>query len=193
MWRPGGCQMFYGYDCPLDDEPHSRPYITWDSSWAASLEVLSVGTLRVKQNTTPSSVYFQNHPEVEYRLSISEGVIASERDNIALKLGDWLKEDKALRRFSIISFDRDVPANRKAIRRQVEQGNIVGFIAAHKPDFEFANFTIQELIEITARIDERKGFSGELIRNADWVGVRNGGDFEKELQNSFEETTKPER
>jgi hypothetical protein len=46
------------------------------------------------------------------------------------------------------------PRTLKAIRRQVDRANVVGFIAAHRPDFEFANFEVTELAEIAARIDE---------------------------------------
>jgi hypothetical protein len=101
----------------------------------------------------------------------------SSRDNAALKLRDWLAEDKALRRFSMISFDTDVLSNFKAIQRQVMQGRVVGQIAAHNPDFEFANFDITELVEIAARLDETYNFSGDSLRNADWTGVLNGRAF----------------
>lgn len=91
-------------------------------------------------------------------------------------------EDKALRRFSMISFDLDAPASVKAVRRQVEQENVVGFIAAHKPDFELANFAIQELAEVAARIDETCGVSGSAVRNADWAGVGSGRAFEEKYK-----------
>ena len=107
------------------------------------------------------------------------GVIGADRDNIALKLGDWLKEDRTFRRFSMISFDADVEANVKAIRRQVERKHVVGDIAAHQPDFECANFTIQELAEVAARLDEANGRSGDALRNGDWTGIVNGRAFER--------------
>jgi hypothetical protein len=107
------------------------------------------------------------------------GVIGSDRDNIALKLGDWLREDMAFRRFSLISFDGDVEQNVKAIRRQLERQNVVGFITAHQPDFEFANFTTQELAEVAARFDEAHGFSGDAVRNGDWTGITNARAFEE--------------
>ena len=87
-------------------------------------------------------------------------------------------EDKALRRFSMISFDFDVAANVKAIRWQVEQRNIVGYIAVHKPDFEFANFAIQELAEVAAGIDEANGALGDAVRTADWTRCRGKGALE---------------
>ena len=79
----------------------------------------------------------------------------------------------------MISFDSDVAQNVKAIQRQVEQENVVGFIAAHQPDFEFHNFTIQELVEVAARIDDGKSFSGNIVRNGDWTGIMNARAFEE--------------
>lgn len=110
------------------------------------------------------------------------GVLATERDNIALKLGDWLKEDRALRRFNVISFDPDVSANSKAIQRHVQNIGVVGHIAAHKPDFEIANFTPVELAEIAAGLDEAHGFSGAALRNADWSNVTGAAVFEDQYK-----------
>jgi hypothetical protein len=108
------------------------------------------------------------------------GDIASGRGNAAFKLDQALKEDRALRRFSIISFDRDVPANVRAIRRQVERGNVVGIIASHDPDFEYANFTLEELVEVAAQLDEQHGYPGDPVRRADWARIASGGAFERE-------------
>ena len=111
-----------------------------------------------------------------------KGELAKNNSNLALTLQDSLMQDKKLRRFSLISFDVDVAANVKAIRRQVNEQNVVGFIAAHKPDFEFANFTIQELAEVAARIDEASGVSGDAVRNAKWTGISCGRDFENKYR-----------
>jgi hypothetical protein len=97
-------------------------------------------------------------------LRVNEG-----KGNAALKLTDMLTQDKLLRRFSIISFDLDVKANEKAIRQLVNNNYVVGSIAANRPDFEFANFTVQELADIAARMDESHGFSGAPIRKAESV------------------------
>ena len=91
-----------------------------------------------------------------------KGQIAAEQDNAVLKLQDGLEQDLAMRRFSIISFDTDVAANMRAVRRQLEMGRVVGSIHANAPDFEFANFDLAELVEIAARIDEAEGVFGGL-------------------------------
>lgn len=175
-WFPGGRKTVFGSDRPLDDELQSKSYL----AWGYGLFTGSVVRWYVEGETEYHAILYAlpEPSKVGVELVNLRGNIESERDNAALKLRDWLLEDKALRRFSVISFDIDVPANVKAVRRQVEQQNVVGFIAAHKPDFEFANFTIQELAEIAARIDEVNGISGDAVRNADWPGVGSGRAFE---------------
>lgn len=95
-----------------------------------------------------------------------------------MRLQDSLIEDKALRRFSMISFDVDVKDAVKAVQRQLKLGNVVGLISAHKPDLEFANFDLCELIEIAAQIDADRGFSPETVLHADWSNVASGRAFE---------------
>jgi hypothetical protein len=79
----------------------------------------------------------------------------------------------------MISFDLDVPENFKAIQRQVDLGNVIGLIFPHRPDFEFANFTVQELAEVAARLDEAAGFPGDPVRKAIWTGINSGRTFEE--------------
>jgi len=175
-WFSGGRKIALGSERPLDDELQSKPYL----AWAFGLFTGSVVRWYVEGDTEYHAIlYILPEPSrVGIELVNLRGIIESDRDNAALKLREWLMEDKALRRFSMISFDRDVQANVKAIRRQVEQQNVVGVIAAHKPDFEFANFAIEELAEVAARIDEAHGSSGDAVRNAEWTGVGSSRAFE---------------
>jgi hypothetical protein len=62
---------------------------------------------------------------------------------------------------------------------EVEEGNIVGLVAAHDPDFEFTNFAVLELAAVAAQIDELEDFSGGFVRNADWGGIRGMKAFEE--------------
>jgi hypothetical protein len=177
IWSSGGRTVAYGSERPLDDALESRPrlafyfglftgsvvrwYVEGDTEYYAILSVL----------TEP--------PKAGIELVNLRGNIASARDNIALKLSDGLAKDRSLCRFSMISFDMDVSANVKAIRKHVKQGDIVGYIAAHRPDFEFANFALDELIEIAARIDTAHGISGDVVHRGNWTGVTCARGFEK--------------
>lgn len=183
-WHPGGRVTVYGAERPLDDELKSKPYLAWGHGLFTGSAVRWY-----VEGVTEYSAILHVLPEpskVGIELVNLRGNIESGRDNAALKLRDWLVEDKALRRFSMISFDFDVAANVKAIKRQVEQNNIVGFITASRPDFEFENFTVQELAEIAALIDESKGYSGDAVRNADWTGVVSGRAFESKYKDLSE-------
>lgn len=176
-WLPGGREREFGSTRPLDDAFQSKAYLAYNFG------------LR-----TGSSVRWYVEGETEYyaiaeiipdpsafgiEIANLRGVIARDKDNIALKLGDWLKEDRALRRFSMISFDLDLGTNAKIIRRLVKRGNIVGIVTAHAPDFEFSNFTLHELVEIAAELDEAHNFPGDDLRNADWTGIQGAAQFEK--------------
>ena len=175
-WYPTGRKLSFGSERPFDDVLRTRPYAAYNFGlftgsavrWYVEGETEYYSILEVLGEPAKLGIELVN----------LRGVIASERDNIALKLGDWLKEDKALRRFSIISFDLDVSANSRAIEQQVKQANVVGHIAAHKPDFETANFSISELAEVAAGIDEANGFSGAALRNAVWTEITNASAFE---------------
>jgi hypothetical protein len=60
----------------------------------------------------------------------------------------------------------------------VQQNRVVGLIGAHTPDFEFANFTVAELAEVAARLDEGQGVSGQPVRGERWAGVDSARKFE---------------
>jgi hypothetical protein len=98
--------------------------------------------------------------------------------SVPLRLTDLLQEDIRQRRFSMISFDGDRKDHEKVIKALAK--NVVGHIAFHKPDFEFANFDLEELVEIAARMDDRfEGISGDVVRKADWTGIGSAKTFEE--------------
>jgi hypothetical protein len=177
-WMPGGRKREFGADRPLDDELRAKPYLAY------SFGLFTGSAVRwYLEGETEYYAVLEILPE-PHRLGIElvnlQGSIESGRDNTALKLEAMLMEDKALRRFSQISFDLDVLANKKAIQNQVRQGNVVGAVWTHAPDFEFANFALSELIDVAVEIDAENGFSDAgPLRNADWVGISKGRDFEK--------------
>jgi hypothetical protein len=177
VWSENGRWLMYGSDRPLDDPTEAqlrlaflfrlatgssvRWYVEGDTEYHAILEVIP------------------NPSKVGIELLNLKGNIAGEKDNIAMKLSDSLMQDLAHRRLSIISFDKDVTSNVKHIQKQINEDRIVGYIAAHEPDFEFANFTLKELIEIASEIDEEYGVSGQCLLDGDWHDVSNARQFEK--------------
>jgi hypothetical protein len=175
-WPSGARTRIFGSDRPLDNVLLSKPYL------AQHFELFTGSATRwyVEGKTEYYSI-LQIIPEpwkIGLEIKDLHGTIESGRDNTALRLEGWLQDDQSLRRFSIISFDKDVPVNVRAIRRQCELNRVIGLVAAHEPDFEFANFAIDELVEVAARVDESHGFPGGPVRTADWSGVTGAHAFE---------------
>jgi len=172
QWYPDARKRLLGAERPLDNILLSGPHLAFNFG-------LLTGSA-VRWYVEGETEYFAVLQILVERASVGIELVKTERDNAALKLQDWLAEDRAFRRFSMISFDRDVQQNVKAVRRQMEQGHVVGLITAHDPDFEFANFAVEELVEVAARIDEGDGYSGDAVRRANWTNVSNGRTFEKQ-------------
>ena len=172
MWHPGGRKAFYGTDRPIEEASIARPYLAFHFGFFTG----SVVRWYVEGETEYFAIteVLPNAPLEGIELINLRGNLASEKQNIALKLNDHLEEDLRLKRFSIISFDRDVPINVRTIQRMVEADKVVGLIAAHQPDFEFQNFSLAELIEVIIRIEVQAGGDPEVIRRVDWSGIRNG-------------------
>jgi hypothetical protein len=174
-WISGARLRLFGAERPYDDPLRSKTFVAYHFG------LFTGSALRwyVEGETEYYAIShaLQQPSKLGVELVNLRGEIASEKRNAARKVEDALKEDLALRRSSVISFDRDLDPNVRAIRRQVEQGHVVGLVEANKPDFEFANFSLQELIEIAASMDDRDGLNGSTMIQADWQGVDNGRVF----------------
>ncbi len=177
QWFSDERRRLYGNDRPLDHPLESKPYV------ALEFGVFTGSVVRwYVEGDTEYFAVSAILPKAEkggIELVNLRGSIEGERSNAPLRLADGLKQDCAQRRFSIISFDTDVKENVKVIRQQIDQDNVVGFIAANEPDFEFGNFSLSELVEIAARLDEESGCSGDVLRNEDWSGITSGREFER--------------
>lgn len=179
-WPPGGRVRLFGSERPFDDELRSKPYLAY------LFGLFTGSSLRwyVEGETEYYAVLYilQEPHRVGIELVNLRGEIANEKRNASRKLEDALKEDLSLRRFSVISFDLDVGPNARTIRRQIQQNNIIGSVEANDPDFEFANFSLNELVEIAAVMDERLGFDGGKLRIANWNGIKRGREFEEQYK-----------
>jgi hypothetical protein len=166
----------FGAERPLDDALKAKPYLASDFG----LFTGSIVRWYVEGDTEYHAILhvLPEPSRIGVELVNLSGAIESGRDNAALKLRVSLVNDTALRRFSMISFDLDVSANVRAIRQLVDENLVVGYIAPHRPDFELANFTVTELAEIAARMDESMGISGDAVRGAYWAGITNARAFE---------------
>jgi hypothetical protein len=174
-WPPGARTRHFGSERPYDDPLRSKAFI------AQQFGLFTGSALRwyVEGETEYYAIlhFMENPSEFGIELVNLRGEISVDRRNAARKLEDALKEDLTLRRFSIISFDQDLKPNIRAVQAQIRQGNVVGLIDANDPDFEFANFSIDELVEVAARIDDRLGFDGGKLRRANWQDIKGSQAF----------------
>jgi hypothetical protein len=176
-WHTGARAKRFGADRPFDDILRAKPYVAYNFGlftgsairWYLEGETEFFAVCAILSEADRFAVELVN----------LHGGIGTGKNNVPLKLESMLREDLAFRRFSMISVDGDSEPALKAIRRQVAQDNIVGSINVHRPDFEFANFTVGELAEVAAQIDEANGVSGDGVRLANWTGIGSGSAFEE--------------
>lgn len=79
----------------------------------------------------------------------------AERRGKGLAFADSLKNDQALQIFSVVVLDEDCTDNVRALRAAATTGNFFGRFFISSPDFEFANFTSTELLQIALDLSER--------------------------------------
>lgn len=176
-WPAGTRELAYGAERPCDDVLAAKPFL------AHAFGLFTGSTVRwYLEGDTEFFAVLEIFPDTSrfgVELINLKGEIASRKGNVPLKLEALLHEDRSMRRFSALSFDRDLAPNVEYVRRQVKRERIVGGVTIHDPDFEFANFDLGELVEIAAALDESNGFSGDPVRQADWTGVLNARTFEE--------------
>jgi hypothetical protein len=168
-------ETIFGAERPLDNAMRTKPFIAHEfglfTGSSVRWYVEGVTEYAALQELLVDPAYYG------IELVNLQGEIAARRGNIAIKLENMLREDRRLRRFSMISLDADVGANVAFIRRQILADNLVGGVALHKPDFEFANFSLAELVEIAATMDEQNGLSDTSIRQANCDGITGAKEF----------------
>lgn len=175
QWPEGARLRLYGSERPLESPTASRPYLAFEYG----LHTGSVVRWYVEGETEFGAIseILPNAALGGIELINLRGSL-EKKSGVAMKLSDHLKQDLALRRFSIISFDTDEPNTLRFVRQQIRQRRVVGFVTANAPDFELANFSLPELVEIAARLDEENGCSGDVLRKGDWAGVTSSSEFE---------------
>ncbi|MEZ9509551.1 hypothetical protein [Vibrio breoganii] len=177
QWYPGARERTFGTEFPTDNTVIAKPHLAFEFGlhtgstirWYLEGETEYYAALHSLPRAASGGVELIN----------LKGAIGKEKASTPLRLADSLFKDKELRRFSFISFDGDVSANVRAIKRQIDNGNVVGYINHNDPDFEFANFTLCELIEVAANLDEEQGVDTQTIRNSSWANVGSGKAFEE--------------
>lgn len=180
QWYPGARERVYGTEYPTKEPTKAKPHVAFEFGlhtgstlrWYLEGDTEYYAALHLLPLAASGGIELVN----------LKGAVGNERANAALRLADGLIQDQELLRFSFITFDMDVPANVRAIKRQVENGNVVGYVNKNSPDFEFGNFTLEELIEVAAYMDEKNGANTDKLKNGDWSNISNGRQFEEKYK-----------
>lgn len=176
FWYEGAKTRLYGSERPIKNSLITKPrlafefgmhtgsiirwYVEGETEYQAALYVLPKAALAGIEIINLKGVFKENA-------------------NAPMRLEDHLKNDRVLRRFSFISFDADTSENIRFLKKHVGQGNIVGYININHPDFEFENFTLDELIEIAIEFDKKLGFDSKTLRVGHKQDCHSGKAFEK--------------
>ena len=176
FWHEGARTKLYGSERPIENGLTTRPRLAFEFGlhtgstirWYLEGETEYQAALHILPKAALAGIEFIN----------LKGVF-QENANAPMRLEDHLKSDRELKRFSFISFDGDVSRNVSFFGKQLEKNNIVGYINVNYPDFEFENFTLNELIEIAISLDEKLGFNSERLRSGDRESIKSGKAFEK--------------
>ena len=106
-----------------------------------------------------------------------------------LSFRDSLRSDIKNQLFSIIAIDKDVEDNVRAIRKICEDDEICGRVFYFDPDFEFGNFSINEMILILRKYALNNGADKPSLDkiNIAVSKATNGKSLEKAARNSIPE------
>lgn len=176
FWDEGAKTRLYGSERPITNGLITRPHLAFEFGlhtgstvrWYVEGETEYQAALHALPNASLGGIEVIN----------LKGVL-HEKPNAPMRFEDHLKNDKEFRRFSYISFDEDRADNVKILRQHINQANVVGYINLNKPDFEFENFTLDELIEIAFKLDQNLGFDSQHLMSGNKQTISSGKAFEK--------------
>lgn len=176
IWREGAKTKLYGSERPIQNALTTRPHIAFEFGlhtgspvrWYVEGDTEYQAASYVLPKAALAGIEFIN----------LKGVF-KENANAPMRFEDHLKNDRELKRFSFISFDADRMDNVKLLKKHIEQNNIVGYVNLNQPDFEFENFSVDELIEIAIQLDGTLGFDSKSLLSGNKQDINSGRTFEK--------------
>lgn len=127
---------------------------------------------------------FGDNPSVEI-INLKGEVIAGKRKGLAF--AENLMNDMARSIYSWVSLDSDLSENCKVVKAAAKRGEMFGNFFFATPDFEFENFTLDELVtivwEIAVELETDPELHSQLVIGA--KGVSNGSEFEAAVVKSI--------
>lgn len=175
-WSSGAREKHYGTELPTEHSLIAKQNLAFEFGLHTGSTICWY--LEGVTEFSAASYYLPGAASGGIELINLKGALGGEKPSTPLRIEDCLLKDKELKRFSFVSFDGDVDSNVRFFKRQVDKGNIIGYVNCNRPDFEFENFALEELIEIAARLDENEGADAYALREHNWEGVRSGKQFE---------------
>lgn len=171
IWREGTKTRLYGSERPIQKALTTRPHIAFEFGlhtgspvrWYVEGDTEYQAASYVLPKAALAGIEFIN----------LKGVF-KENANAPMRFEDHLKNDRELKRFSFISFDADRMDNVKLLKKHIEQNNIVGYVNLNQPDFEFENFSVDELIEIAIQLDGTLGFDSKSLLSGNKQDINSG-------------------
>lgn len=176
IWYKGAKERIYGTENPIDNNWLTKQHLAFEFGVHTGSTIRWY--LEGETEYHAASYALPEAASLGIELINLKGIFKENSKNF-LRLEDNLSQDRALRRFSFISFDRDVKTNVRFLENQVKDGNVVGYINCNQPDFEFENFTLEELIEVAISIDKAQGLDTQELSTADKSNIKSGKEFEK--------------
>jgi len=140
---PGARKILYGTERVLDAKREQiRDFLSdWDLDFGTKVRCYVEGETEIgalKHATREIS-------GIEY-INLRGQVIASQGKGLSFK--DSLKNDLKSKVFSIVFIDADRADYVRTLKKAAEEDLITGGFYVAKPDFEFAHFTLEELINV---------------------------------------------
>ncbi len=128
--------------------------------------------------------YLGNNTAIEV-INLKGEVVAGKGKGVAFR--ENLLNDISRSIYSWVSLDGDVSDNCRVVKKAVENGEMFGSFFFSNPDFEFENFSLDELVETVWEIAVENGAEGEdkanLIEST--KSATNGAEFERLVRKSI--------
>ena len=153
QWMPGARKRLYGSNRIEDKYENVKEFLR-----ALGLDY-GIKTRCYVEGETEYAFFTQvtqdySHVEI---INLKGQFVESKSKN--LSFSESLRRDKNTSVFSIILLDGDKGENLRVVKQAAKQDEIVGCFLVSTPDFEFANFTKNELIEIINNLEYAKVLS----------------------------------
>lgn len=150
----------------LDHRVKVRWYVEGDTEWGALTS------------------YFDAFPSARVQIINLRGRFVESK---TLSFRDSLITDEKASIFSFISLDADRLDNLRVVRKAAEDDVFCGFIFVSQPDFELANFTVEELVEVAWEAATELGTPTEYRSKLDSLlsTIASGKDFLRMVIRTF--------